>query len=191
MKQAKRAPARRAEDQRWSNDIATLRRAAEELVQRRTSRSPFEQTAELLDDLSAEVRQKAVRDLYEMDPDRAATLVNDALRDGSLEERRRIGNALADSGLLYEAINDLMAGDHENCYSAFSLLFLVAKAGVVEPLSTVIEKNPSLDLSLAIIRLLATSGEPEVATTLERLAANESLPPELRSAAAESIDRKL
>jgi HEAT repeat protein len=191
MKQLKRAPARRAEDQRWSNDIATLRRAAEELVQRRISRSPFEQTAELLDDPSAEVRQKAVRDIYEMDPDRAATLVNDALRDGSSEERRRIGNALADSGLLYEAINDLMAGDHENCYSAFSLLFLVAKAGVVEPLSTVIEKNPSLDLSLAIIRLLATSGEPEVAATLERLAANESLPPELRSAAAESIDRKL
>jgi len=190
MKQLKRAPARRAEDQRWSNDIATLRRAAEELVQRRISRSPFEQTAELLDDPSAEVRQKAVRDIYEMDPDRAATLVNDALRDGSSEERRRIGNALADSGLLYEAINDLMAGDHENCYSAFSLLFLVAKAGVVEPLSTVIEKNPSLDLSLAIIRLLATSGEPEVAATLERLAANESLPPELRSAAAESIDRK-
>jgi len=183
----KRAPARRAEDQRWSSDIATLRRAAEELVQRRLARSPFEQTAELLDDPSAEVRQKAVRDLYEMDPDRAATFVNDALRDGSPEERRRIGNALADSGLLYEAINDLMAADHENCYSAFSLLFLVAKAGVVEPLSTVIEKNPNLDLSLAIIRLLATSGEPEVASTLQRLAANESLPSELRSAAAEAV----
>jgi HEAT repeat protein len=183
----KRAPARRAEDQRWSSDIATLRRAAEELVQRRLARSPFEQTAELLDDPSAEVRQKAVRDLYEMDPDRAATFVNDALRDGSPEERRRIGNALADSRLLYEAINDLMAEDHENCYSAFSLLFLVAKAGVVEPLSTVIEKNPNLDLSLAIIRLLATSGEPEVASTLQRLASNESLPAELRSAAAEAV----
>src|SRR2546423_7999524 len=183
----KRAPPRRAEDQRWSNDIATLRRAAEELVERRLARSPFEQIAELLDDPSAEVRQKSVRDLYEMDPDRAATLVNDALRDGSPEERRRIGNALADSGLLYEAINDLMAEDHENCYSAFSLLFLVAKAGVVEPLSTVIEKNSNLDLSLAIIRLLATSGESEVASTLQRLAANDSLPAELRSAAAESI----
>ncbi len=88
-----------------------------------------------------------------MDPDQAATLVNDALRDGSPEERRRIGSALADSGLLYEAIDDLMAENHESCYGAFSLLFLVAKAGVVEPLSTVIEKHPSLDLSLAVIRL--------------------------------------
>jgi hypothetical protein len=131
------------------------------------------------------VREKAVRDLYEINPDQAATLVNDALRDGSPEERRRIGSALADSGLLYEAIDDLMAESHENCYSAFSLLFLVAKAGVVEPLIGVIEKNPSLELSLAVIRLLASSGEPEVARTLQRVAANNSLPPDLRAAAIE------
>ena len=119
MKQFKKAPARRTEDERWSRDIATLRQAAQEMVQRRRERppsgpvriphSPFEQISELLDDPSAAVREKAVRDLYEMDPDRAATLVNDALRDGLPEERRRIGNALADSGLLYEAIDDLMA----------------------------------------------------------------------------------
>ena len=195
MKSAKKAPARRTEDERWNRDIATLREAAQQLAQRRIkpqkSNFQFDQIAELLDDPSAAVREKAVRDLYELDADRAATLVNDALRDGSPEERRRIGSALADSGLLYEAIDDLMAENHEHCYSAFSLLFLVAKAGVVEPLSAVIEKHPSLDLSLAVIRLLASSGEPEVASTLERLASNASLPPELRSAAAESINQLL
>ena len=194
-KPAKKAPARRSEDERWSRDIATLRQAAQELVRRkigprlRLASSPFEQMAQLLDDPSAAVREKAVRDLYEMDPDQAATLVNDALREGSPEERRRIGSALADSGLLYEAIDDLMAANHEHCYSAFSLLFLVAKAGVVEPLVSVIEKNPSLELSLAVIRLLASSGEPAVAPTLQRLATNDSLPPELRSAAAEASHR--
>jgi HEAT repeat protein len=197
MKQPKKA--RRNEDERWSNDIATLRHAAEELVQQRherpalgqlrLTRTPFEQIAELLNDPSAEVREKAVRDLYELDPDQAAMFVNDALRDGSPEERRRIGNALADSGLLYEAIDDLMAENHESCYGAFSLLFLVAKAGVVEPLRTVIEKHPSLDLSLAVIRLLASSGEPEVAATLQHLASNHSLAPALRSAAAESLNQ--
>jgi len=191
LKQPKKLLARRTDDERWIRDIATLRQAAHELADRRhkPQNTPFNEIAELLDDPSPAVREKAVRDLYEMDPDQAATLVNDALRDGSPEERRRIGSALADSGLLYEAIDDLMAENHENCYSAFSLLFLVAKAGVVEPLSTVIEKHPSLDLSLAVIRLLASSGEPEVASTLERLAANEALPSELRSAAAESITR--
>jgi HEAT repeat protein len=191
VKHAKKSPARRTDDERWTRDIATLRQAAEDLTRRRhkPQNTAFDHIAELLDDPSPSVREKAVRDLYEMDPDQAATLVNDALRDGSSEERRRIGSALADSGLLYEAINDLMAENHENCYSAFSLLFLVAKAGVVEPLSSVIEKHPSLDLSLAVIRLLASSGEPEVATTLQRLASNDALPPELRSAAAESMSR--
>jgi len=187
----KKSPARRTDDERWVRDIATLRQAAHDLAQRghKPQNTPFDEIAGLLDDPSPSVREKAVRDLYEMDPDQAATLVNDALRDGSPEERRRIGSALADSGLLYEAIDDLMAENHENCYSAFSLLFLVAKAGVVEPLGSVIEKHPSLDLSLAVIRLLASSGEPEVASTLERLAANTALAPELRSAAAESINR--
>lgn len=195
MKHVKKIPARRTEDERWNRDIATLRQAAQELAQRRReaprtlriANSQFDHIAGLLDDPSAAVREKAVRGLYELDADRAATLVNDALRDGSPEERRRIGSALADSGLLYEAIDDLMAENHEHCYSAFSLLFLVAKSGVVEPLSSVIEKHPSLDLSLAVIRLLASSGEPEVVVTLERLAANVALAPELRSAAAESI----
>src|SRR5688572_8460 len=196
-KKAAKAPARRSEDEQWSKDIATLRQAAEELTQRRNGKarlrqlpiqsSRFEQIAEFLDDSSPEVREKAVRDLYEMDPDQAATFVNDALRDGSPEKRRGIGHALADSGLLYEAIDDLMAENHESCYGAFSLLFLVAKAGVVEPLYTVIEKHPSLDLSLAVIRLLATSGEPEVASTLQRLASNGSLAPELQLAASEAV----
>jgi HEAT repeat protein len=204
MKGFKRQPAVPDAVERWSEDVATLRRAAEELVHRRReaklslsrcskltlARSvsgPFDEIAQSLDDPSAEVRQQAVRELYEIDPDQAATLVNDALRAGSPEERRRIGHALADSGLLYEAIDDLMAENHESCYGAFSLLFLVAKAGVVEPLITVIEKHPSPDLSLAIIRLLASSGEPEVGPALEKLASDASLAPELRSAAAEAV----
>jgi hypothetical protein len=117
----------------------------------------------------------------------AATLVNDALRDGSPDERRRIGTALADSGLLYEAIEDLKAENYESCYGAFSLLFLVAKAGVVEPLISVIENNPSTDLSLALLRLLASSHEPEVISAFSRLADNASLTPEVRRVAVESL----
>jgi HEAT repeat protein len=183
------------DDERWTEDVVILRRAAEELVQRRSHRPTltkranyqFDEIAQFLDDPSPELRKKAVRELYELDPDQAATFVNDALRAGSPEERRRIGTALADSGLLYEAIDDLMAENYESCYGAFSLLFLVAKAGVVEPLTSVIENHPSLDLGLAVIRLLSSSGEPDVTPGLQRLAANTSLAPELRNAAAEAV----
>src|SRR6185503_9624918 len=181
------------DDERWSRDMATLRRAAEEFARRRSGLqkqrvvSPFEQIAQALDDPSPQTRETAVRELYELDPDRAATLVNDALRDGSPDERRRIGTALADSGLLYEAIQDLKAENYESCYGAFSLLFLVAKAGVVEPLFSVIENNPSTDLSLALLRLLASSREPEVLSAFRRLADNASLSLELRRVAVESL----
>jgi HEAT repeat protein len=111
------------------------------------------------------------------------------LRDGSTEERRNIGTALADSGLLFEAIDDLMAENHERCYGAFSLLFLVAKAGVVQPLISVIERHPSLDLRLAVIRLLASSKEPQVVSALQRLSNSGSLAPEVRSAALKAISQ--
>ena len=177
-------------DERWLEDIATLRRAAEELVRRRQrgvaqprlSNIRFREFVRLLDDPSSETRQWAVRKLYEVDPDETAILVNDALRDGSAEVRRNIGMALADSGLLLEAIDDLMDENHERCYGAFSLLFLVAKAGVVQPLINVIEKHPSVDLRLAVIRLLASSKETQVAPVLKLLSENPAIAPEVRAA---------
>jgi hypothetical protein len=42
-------------------------------------------------------------------------------------------------------------------------------------------------VSLAVIRLLASSGEPEVATALRRLAENTAIAPELQAAAAEAL----
>jgi hypothetical protein len=67
------------------------------------------------------------------------------------------------------------------------LLFLVAKAGVVEPLISVIQQNASLELSLALMRLLASSGEPDVTPAFQRLAADASLAPEIRRVATESL----
>jgi HEAT repeat protein len=185
------------QDARWLEDILILRRAAEEIVARRRRSTPalilgdrkFREIADALDDPSSEIRQSAVRRLYELDPDGAATFVNNALRDGSQERRRNIGNALADSGLLFEAIDDLMDESHERCYGAFSLLLLVAKAGVVQPLLTVIEKHPSLELRLAVIRLLASSNDNQAVSALERISNTDSLPPEIRSATLEAISQ--
>jgi len=198
--------ASRNQEERWSEDIATLRKAAEELALKRgepakalealvrntrpqSDSSAFHQIATSMDDPAAEVRNAAVRALYDLDPDRAASLFNVALREGSMESRRRIGAALADSGLIDEAINNLMAENHENCYGAFSLLFLVAKAGEVQPLIRVIKNHPSIDLRLAVIRLLAASGEPEVLPAFRRLEGSSSLAMEVRAAVAEAINQ--
>ena len=171
------------EDERWQQTMATLRRAAaERVLQRKESAEPI-RNRELeapilkivnpLKDASSIVPNRSARDLYNH-PERAASLLNIALREGSPEQRREIGIALAASGLVDEAINNLMEGRRENCYWEFSLLFLVAKAGEVQPLIRLIEKHPNMNLRLAIVRLLASSGGPEVLPAFRRLALNGS-----------------
>src|SRR5678815_2062179 len=187
----------RSADELWQHDIEVLREAARRRLLESTSvalvarepNTPFQEIAASLDSPALETRRRAVRNLYELDPDRAATLFNVALRDGSVEERREFGAALAASGLVEEAVNNLMAKSHKDCYSALSLLFLVAKAGEVQPLIKVIERQPSLELRLALIKLLASTNEPEVLPAFRRLAVSGGLATEVRLAVLEAINQ--
>lgn len=184
-------------DELWLQDIEVFREAARRRLQKSTTNAlvvrephtPFQEIAASLDSPALETRRRAVRNLYELDPDRAATLFNVALRDGSVEERREFGAALAASGLVEEAVNNLMAKSHKDCYSALSLLFLVAKAGEVQPLIKVIERQPSLELRLALIKLLASTNEPEVLPAFRRLAVSGGLATEVRLAVLEAINQ--
>ncbi|MFN2533472.1 MAG: hypothetical protein ABR555_19490 [Pyrinomonadaceae bacterium] len=186
------------DDPGWREDIeilrdAALRRAREKRQVSSAFAGPidhsFQDIADLLGDPSEPVRNRAVRKLYEIDPDRAASYFNLALRDAAPEERRRLGAAFAGSGLVIDAINNLMSASHQHSYRAFSLLFLVAKAGEVQQLMRVIESHPNIEVRLAVIRLLASSGESEVATAFRRLSSRRSLPAEVRSATVEAIQQ--
>jgi hypothetical protein len=184
-----------AEEARWREHKAILRRAAEELAHRRAKAKAaalvgtddsFQELADSLEYASIEPSSSAVRDLFERDPDRAASLLNLALRESSPERRRKIGAALAVSGLIDEAIEDLSTKDQASSYSAFSLLFLVAKAGEVQPLIQIIESHPNVELRLAVIRLLAASGESNVLSALQGLPL-ETFPPVVASAVQDVI----
>jgi len=191
---------RRLEDERWRQQQTVLRRAAADLAHRRTEAAPEtvadrKQTNQdgpldlirSLDDPSPEARNVAVRAFYDLNPDLAASFLNKALMQGSPDERRSIGAALVGSGLADHAVDTLTGESQEDSYSAFSLLFLVAKAGEVEPLMRVIEDHPNIQLRLAVIKLLALSGESKIATAFFGLAQRSSLPPEVRSAIREAI----
>ena len=186
------------EEERWRRDQAILRRAAEHNAHLRNETKAtstpsvhgfsFDEIVEALEDPFPEARHQAVRALYELDPDRAASFFNIALREGTPAERRSIGAALAGSGLLDEAINDLMGDTPENSYTAFSFLFLVAKAGEVQPLVQVIKNHPSLELRLTLIKLLASSGNKEIIPAFRHLTAD-SLSVEVRTAIADVINQ--
>ncbi|HKE58993.1 MAG TPA: hypothetical protein VKB46_19925 [Pyrinomonadaceae bacterium] len=183
-------------DESWKRDMATLRQAAAERallrnqspkLERRKIQAPIQEVVKSSAD--AEVRKLSVQALYDLDPDRAASVLNIALRDGSLQQRREIGAALAASGVVDEAINNLMKSDRDNCYGEFSLLFLVAKAGEVQPLIRLIEKHPNIALRLAVVSLLASSGGPEVLSAFRRLALSGSLATEVQLALLEAINQ--
>jgi hypothetical protein len=150
------------------------------------SAEEFRFLTDLFDDPSQDVRNVAARALYRLQSDRAASFTR-ALREASPERRRRIGAALATSGLATEALSNLAGANLDKAYDAFSVLFLMAKAGEVESLIKVIEDSPYLEVRLAVVKLLALSGQAEVVSSFRRLAVRGSLPPEVRTAVMEAI----
>jgi len=208
------------DDEQWQRDMAILRRAAEDLVRRRSElginapvfADEFEGTAAVsilaqrrselgiggpvcadhFDRIAASViessdqqRPTIIRELYNLDPERAASYLNMVLQGATQEERQQIGAALQKSGLVNEAIENLTGSNHSNSYRAFSLLFLIAKAGTFEPLMRVIEDHPNIELRLALIRLLGSSGAPGLPRELKRLLTKKSMPAQLSLAIRE------
>jgi hypothetical protein len=196
--------AQRIDEEQWKRDMATLRRAAEELAQRKQSGAQavvsargllpvsrivtaielrsgdqFDRVAASLIECSDQQRPQTLRQLYDLNPERAASFLNLVLQAGTREDRQQIGNALEVSGLVDDAIRDLTGKSHSHSYRAFSLLFLVAKAGTVGPLIRVIEDHPNIELRLALIRLLGSSGAPDLAQHFQRLIETDSIPTEL------------
>ena len=142
--------------------------------------------AERFDDSSAQVRNSAMRALCDLNSDRSVSLTR-ALREAQPDRRRRIGAAFASSGLASQAINCLAGESREVTYDAFTILFLMAKAGEVQPLIETIENHSNIAVRLAVIKLLAFSNQGEVLASFRRLAVRSSLPAEVRSAVMESI----
>jgi hypothetical protein len=138
------------------------------------------------DDQAVEVRSAAARALFDFQEDRAGAFTR-ALREASPERRRKIGSAIASSGLANEAIRNLTGESRDKTYDAFSLLFLMSKAGEVQPLMRAIEEHPNLEVRLAVVKLLALSGQPDILPAFRRMAVRGSLPSEVRSAVMEAI----
>jgi len=63
----------------------------------------------------------------------------------------------------------------------------VAKAGTIGPLMRVIEDHPNIELRLALIRLLSSSGGSDLIFQFQHLLTNASLPVELGAAIKEIV----
>jgi hypothetical protein len=145
----------------------------------------FYYIARAFDDHANEVRNAAARSLFLLNEDHTETFMR-ALREGSPERRVRIGTAIASSGLAREAIEDLTE-PRDKAFHAFSLLFLMVKAGEVQPLMNAIEEDPSVEARLAVVRLLALCEEPKILPAFRQLAVRGALPSEVRAAVMKAL----
>ena len=172
--------------QRLASRVPAERAAAINELSHVDSDEAFQQICAAFDDDAKEVRAAAARALYDLREDRADSFTR-ALREATPERRRQIGSAISSSGIASEAISQLTGESREKTYEAFSLLFLMAKAGEVQPLIRAIEGHPNNEVRLAVVKLLALSGQKEVLPAFRRLAVRGSLPTEVRSALMEAI----
>jgi trimeric autotransporter adhesin len=172
--------------QRLASRDASERAAAIIELSHADTDEAFQQICAAFDDDSKDVRSAAARALYELRDDRAESFTR-ALREAAPDRRRHIGSAIAASGLAGDAVSQLTGESREKTYEAFSLLFLMAKAGEVQPLVRAIEAHPNNEVRLAVVKLLALSGQKEILPAFRRLAVRGSLPTEVRSAVMEAI----
>lgn len=168
------------------SDHPAERAAAVSDLPRMGGEEAFRRVSAAFDDQSPEVRSAAARAMFELQEDRAAAFTR-ALREATPERRRKIGSAIASSGLANEAIRNLTGESRDKTYDAFSLLFLMSKAGETQPLMRAIEEHSNIEVRLAVVKLLALSGQPDILPAFRRMAVRGSLPPEIRSAVMEAI----
>jgi hypothetical protein len=168
------------------SDKPAERAAAVSDLPRLGGEEAFRQVSAAFDDQSVEVRNAAARAMFELQEDRAAAFTR-ALREATPERRRKIGAAIASAGLANEAIRNLTGESRDKTYDAFSLLFLMSKAGETQPLMRAIEEHSNIEVRLAVVKLLALSGQPDILPAFRRMAVRGSLPPEIRSAVMEAI----
>ncbi len=171
---------------RLESDDAGERAASVLALAQLNTDEAFQQICTAFDDHAPEVREAAARALYSLADDRADSFTR-ALREADPERRRHIGAAISSSGLADEAVSNLTGESRDKTYDAFSLLFLMAKAGETAPLIHSIETHPDSEVRLAVVKLLALSGQHEILPSFRRLAVRGSLPTEVRSAVMEAI----
>ena len=139
-------------------------------------------------DESREVRAAAARSLSHLSFDRsdAYTRVLETNDEVLLPE---VARACIKAGILSQGIDRLTTGDRRQAYETFSIISILARAKLFQPMLDVIANHSKLDVRLATLRLLTNTGEPEIFEELRELAMREDLGEELRTALLEAMYR--
>jgi HEAT repeat protein len=137
-------------------------------------------------DEAREVRAAAARSLSRMNFGRAEGYVR-LIETADDETLRRVASACIKAGMVGQAIDRVVSEDRRLAYEAFSLLSLLAKANETEPLMDAIGNHPEQSVRLALVRILGSTSQPEVATQFRYLAVRDGIPENISAALMEVV----
>lgn len=137
-------------------------------------------------DESREVRAAAARSLSHLSFDRSDAYIR-VLETNDEVLLPEVARACIKAGIVSQGIDRLVSGDRRQAYETFSIISILARAKLFQPMLDVIANHSKLDVRLATLRLLTNTGEPEVFEQLRELAMREDLGEELRTALLEAM----
>ena len=139
-----------------------------------------------LADESREVRAAAARSLNRLSFDRSEAYVR-VIETSSEETLRDVADACIKAGIVSQNIDRLASRDHRQAYEAFSLMCLLAKAKMTQPVLEAICNHPNMNVRLSAVHLLATTGQPAIIEQLRELALKPGVPEEVNTALLEAM----
>ena len=137
-------------------------------------------------DESREVRAAAARSLSRLSFDRADAYVR-VMETADEKVLRDVAHACVQAGIVSQNIDRLASSDRRQAYEAFSLICLLAKAKMTEPILEAIYNHANMDVRVTAIHLLVKTDQPEVFEQLRQLTIKDGIAEEVRTALLEAM----
>ncbi|MDQ2976254.1 MAG: HEAT repeat domain-containing protein [Acidobacteriota bacterium] len=137
-------------------------------------------------DETREVRASAARSLNRLSFDRADAYVR-VIETSDDETILNVAKACIQAGIVSQNLDRLANSDHRQAYETFSLICLLAKAKMNEPVLDAIADHRNTDVRLKAVHLLACAREPETFEQLRQLAIRDGIGEEVKTALLEAM----
>ena len=137
-------------------------------------------------DESREVRAAAARALNRLSFDRADAYVR-VIETSDEETITNVAKACIQAGIVSQNVDRLASSDYRQAYETFSLICLLAKANLNDPILNAIVDHPNMDVRLKAVHLLAATGQPGVFEHLRQLAVRDGVREEVKTALLEAM----
>ncbi len=137
-------------------------------------------------DESREVRAAAARSLTRLSFDRADAYVR-VIESDDEETIRNVAKACIQAGIVSQNLDRLSNCDHRQAYETFSLICLLSKAQMNEPVLDAIAGHPRIDVRLKAIHLLLNTGQPETFDQFRELALSDGISEVVKTALLEAM----